>query len=105
MQLQFPKTLWLKVYKCELYGRTECINLCLLLRKDFLQFQITLEAVVTGNLKNCVRQDGSFRSCKLTLGWEDVPMRRWAQLQLFRALACYLREISPGDRHGVEERN
>ena len=31
--------------------------------------------------------DGSFRSRKLMLGWDNVPMHRWAQAQLFRSLA------------------
>jgi hypothetical protein len=31
---------------------------------------------------------------KLILGWDNVPMHRWAQSQMFRALAFYLRENS-----------
>ena len=35
------------------------------------------------------KPDGSFRSRQLQLGWDEVPMHRWAQSQLFRSL-CFL---------------
>lgn len=84
----------LTVYKCELYDCAEAINLCLLLRKDFPQLEKTLETVVSGVLENWVKPDGSFRSRKLISGWDNVPMHRWAQSQMFRALAFYLREVN-----------
>src|ERR1017187_1308816 len=96
MPRPFSKAPRLTVYKCELYDCAECINLCLLLRKDFPQFDKTLETVVAGILKNWVKPDGSFRSRKLILGWDNVPMHRWAQSQMFRALAFYLREEKLG---------
>jgi hypothetical protein len=79
------------VYKCELYDCAECINLCVLLRQEIPSLQKTLETVIAGILKNWVKPDGSFRSRKLILGWDNVPMHRWAQSQMFRALAFYLR--------------
>ena len=75
-----------------MYDCAECINLCLLLRRDFPQLEGTLETVVAGILENWVKPDGSFRSRKLKFGWDNVPMHRWAQSQMFRALAYYLRE-------------
>jgi hypothetical protein len=51
-----------------------------------------LETVVAAILDNWVKPDGSFRSRKLMFGWDNVPMHRWAQSQMFRALAYYLRE-------------
>jgi hypothetical protein len=39
-----------------------------------------------------VKPDGSFRSRRLIFGWDEVPMHRWAQSQMFRSLACYHRE-------------
>ncbi len=84
----------LTVYKCELYDCAEAINLCLLLRKDFPQLEKTLEVVVNGVLNDWMKPDGSFRSRKLISGWDDVPMHRWAQSQMFRSLAFYLREIN-----------
>ena len=91
----FSKAPRLTVYKCELYDCAECINLCLLLRKEFPQLEKTLETVVAGILENWIKRDGSFRSRKLMFGWDNVPMHRWAQSQMFRALAFYLRENRP----------
>ena len=89
MPRPFSKAPRLTVYKCELYDCAECINLCVLLRKDFPQLQKTLETVVAQILQKWVKFDGSFRSRKLILGWDNVPMHRWAQSQMFRALAYY----------------
>jgi hypothetical protein len=92
MPRPFSKAPRLIVYKCELYDCAECINLCLLLRTHFPLLQRTLEIVVTGILEHWLKPDGSFRSRKLILGWDNVPMHRWAQSQMFRALAFYVRE-------------
>ena len=35
------------------------------------------------------KADGSFRARELLLGWDNVPMHRWAQSQIFRSL-CFL---------------
>src|SRR6266508_718495 len=70
----------------------ECINLCLLLRDRFPQLEATLEKVVTHILEAWTKPDGSFRSRKLHLGWDNVPMHRWGQAQMFRSLAFYLCE-------------
>jgi len=83
----------LTVYKRELYDCAECINLCLLLRSRFPQLETTLETVVEGILKDWIKPDGSFRSRRLHVGWDNVPMHRWAQSQMFRSLAFYLREF------------
>ena len=83
----------LTVYKRELYDCAECINLCLLLRSRFPQLETTLEMVVEGILKDWIKPDGSFRSRRLHVGWDNVPMHRWAQSQMFRSLAFYLREF------------
>jgi len=90
----FSKAPRLTVYKRELYDCAECINLCLLLRDRFPQLEATLETVVNGILKDWIKPDGSFRSRRLHLGWDNVPMHRWGQSQMFRALAFYLRETS-----------
>jgi hypothetical protein len=36
------------------------------------------------------RPDGAFRARKLLIGWDDVPMHRWAQSQMFRSLSFLL---------------
>jgi hypothetical protein len=90
----FSRAPRLTVYKRELYDCAECINLCLLLRDRFPQLEATLEKVVTHILDAWVKPDGSFRSRKLHLGWDNVPMHRWGQSQMFRSLAFYLSEDS-----------
>jgi hypothetical protein len=88
----FSRAPRLTVYKRELYDCAECINLCLLLRDRFPALEGTLEKVVAHILQSWVKRDGSFRSRKLHLGWDNVPMHRWGQSQMFRSLAFYLRE-------------
>ena len=92
----FSKAPRLTVYKRELYDCAESINLCLLLRDRFPQLEMTLETVVMGILEDWIKPDGSFRSRRLHLGWDKVPMHRWGQSQMFRSLAFYLREAMNG---------
>ncbi len=94
----FSRAPRLTVYKRELYDCAECINLCLLLRDRFPQLETTLETVVKGIMKDWIKPDGSFRSRRLHLGWDNVPMHRWGQSQMFRSLAFYLREFEDGRR-------
>ena len=97
----FSKAPRLTVYKRELYDCAECINLCLLLRDRFPQLETTLETVVKGIRKDWIKPDGSFRSRRLYWGWDNVPMHRWGQSQMFRSLAFYLREVrGPGTDDG-----
>ncbi len=88
----FSRAPRLTVYKRELYDCAECIYLCMLLRDRFPALETTLETVVREILANWVKRDGSFRSRRLHLRWDNVPMHRWGQLQMFRSLAFYLRE-------------
>jgi hypothetical protein len=98
----FSRAPRLTVYKRELYDCAECINLCLLLRDRFPVLGTMLERVVGHVLELWVRRDGSFRSRKLHLGWDNVPMHRWGQAQMFRALAFYLRETTKSDKLKTE---
>jgi hypothetical protein len=86
----FSRAPRLTVYKRELYDCAECVNLCLLLRDRFPVLETTLGKVVTHVLDAWVKPDGSFRSRKLHLGWDNVPMHRWGQAQMFRSLAFYV---------------
>jgi hypothetical protein len=88
----FAKAPRVTVYRCELYDCAEAINLCLLLRDRFPELASTLRTVVAGIARDWVKRDGSFRSRRLMLGWDNVPMHRWAQSQMFRSLALWLRE-------------
>ena len=75
------------VYRRELYDYAECINVGVLLEGRFPALDKIMSKVI--NLEGWHKSDGSFRSRQLLLGWDDVPMHRWAQSQLFRSL-CFL---------------
>ena len=66
-------------------------------RIAFRSSSATLETVVGGILRDWVKPDGSFRSRQLLVGWDNVPMHRWAQSQMFRSLAFYLHASRIGD--------
>lgn len=102
MPRPFAKAPRLTVYRHELYDYAECINLCLLLRKYFPQLESTLESVTAGTLGDWIKSDGSFRSRQLMFGWDNVPMHRWGQSQMFRSLAFYLSEARAADTQVYE---
>jgi hypothetical protein len=77
------------VYRRELYDYAECINLGLLLRGRFEKLDRLVDGVLNEVLTAWQKPDGSFRTRQLFLGWDNVPMHRWAQAQLFRSL-CFL---------------
>ncbi len=83
----FSKAPRLTVYRNELYDIAECMNLCVLLRSRFQELDTVLNTVLEELLNRWQKDDGSFRSRKLLLGWDNVPMHRWAQSQMFRSLA------------------
>jgi hypothetical protein len=85
----FAKAPRLTVYRNELYDYGECINLCVLLRDKYPALETVLKNVLGDLLSRWQKLDGSFRSRKLYLGWDNVPMHRWAQSQVFRSL-CFL---------------
>ena len=79
----------LTVYRRELYDCAECINLGMLLGGG--RFPALDERTArTLELEGWQKPDGSFRSRQLLLGWDNVPMHRWAQSQIFRSLAFAL---------------
>jgi hypothetical protein len=75
------------VYRRELYDYAECINVGVLLKGRFPALDEILSRVI--NLSEWQKPDGSFRSRQLLLGWDNTPMHRWAQAQMFRSL-CFL---------------
>jgi hypothetical protein len=100
----FAKAPRLTVYKRELYDCAECINLCVLLQDRIPALERTLHHVVQAILTDWVKPDGSFRSRQLLAGWDNVPMHRWAQSQMFRALALFLahrRHETTSDRSAI----
>jgi len=98
----FSRAPRLTVYRRELYDCAECINLCLLLRDRFPELDATLKTTVAGILKDWIKPDGSFRSRQLLLGWDNVPMHRWAQSQMFRSFAFYYYQES--QKNGLKTR-
>jgi hypothetical protein len=77
----------LTVYRNELYDYAECINLATLLRGRFERLDARLSSTLDDLLSRWQKSDGSFRSRRLLVGWDNVPMHRWAQAQIFRSLA------------------
>ena len=86
----FSKPPRLIVYRHELYDYAECINLGVLLRGRYEKLDKLVDGVVNQVLTIWQKPNGSFRSRQLLLGWDNVPMHRWAQAQLFRSLCLLL---------------
>jgi hypothetical protein len=86
----FSKAPRMTVYRRELYDYAECLNLCVLLRRDIPELNKVLERVVQDVHDRWLKSDGSFRSRELWLGWDNVPMHRWAQSQMFRSLSLFV---------------
>jgi hypothetical protein len=95
----FSKVPRLTVYRRELYDYAECVNLCVLLKDRCPRLNDTLTAVLDDLLGRWIKGDGTFLSRELLLGWDKVPMHRWAQSQMFRSLVYLLyREGGKGNR-------
>lgn len=94
LPVPFSKRPRLTVYRRELYDFAECINLAVLLSGSFPELDRVLVVVVRELLTRWQKEDGSFRTRQLFLGWDNVPMHRWAQSQVFRSL-CFLLTKSP----------
>jgi hypothetical protein len=97
----FSKAPRMTVYKHELYDYAECLNLCVLLSRRFPALEQTIERVLVDLFTNWVKKDGSFRSRKLLIGYDNVPMHRWGQSEIFRSLSLIAArekgfEIFPG---------
>jgi hypothetical protein len=79
------------VYRRELYDYAECINLAVLLKGRFAALDEILARVLP--LDGWQKRDGSFRARQLLIGWDNTPMHRWAQAQLFRSLSFLLQQV------------
>jgi hypothetical protein len=88
----------LTVYRHELYDYAECLNLGLLLRGRFADLDERSDATLDDVIARWRQRDGSFRARELRLGWDNVPMHRWAQSQMFRALARILAVAAPAGK-------
>jgi len=83
----FSKPPRLTMYRRELYDCAECINLGVLLQGRFPELDRNVDLLVNHILDRWQKSDGSFRARKLLVGWDNVPMHRWAQSQMFRSLS------------------
>jgi len=90
----FSKPPRLTVYRRELYDYSECINLGVLLQGRFPELDCILSLVLNDVLKRWQKSDGAFRARELLFGWDNVPMHRWAQSQMFRSLAHFVSKNS-----------
>jgi hypothetical protein len=90
LPMPFSKAPRLTVYRRELYDYAECLNLASLLYGRFPELDKVFSCVVTDLLVQWQKPDGSFRARKLLIGWDNVPMHRWAQSQTFRSLCFFL---------------
>jgi hypothetical protein len=88
----------LTIYKHELYDYAECINLGALLRGRFASLDKRVDAAWADLFARWIKADGSFRSRRLMFGWDNVPMHRWAQAQMFRSLALLQTVLQPEHR-------
>jgi hypothetical protein len=96
----FARAPRLIVYQRELYDYAESINLMTLLRGRFPELDARWSTVMADLLHRWVRPDGSFRSRQLYLGWDQVPMHRWAQAQTFRGLCAWIADDVERERAG-----
>jgi len=87
MPKPFAKAPRLTVYRNELYDYAECLNLGSLLRGRYPELDQKIDQVVADLLGRWKKSNGSFRSRRLHLGWDNVPMHRWGQSEIFRSLA------------------
>jgi hypothetical protein len=87
----FARAPRLVVYRRELYDCAECINLGVLLRGRYRELDAAVDRTVDDILQHWQRPSGQFRSRRLMLGWDNVPMHRWGGSEMFRSLSLRLR--------------
>ena len=81
------------VYRRELYDYAECLNVATLARQRWPRLDELASRAVGDLLTRWQRTDGAFRTRHLLVGWDNVPMHRWAQAQLFRSLCAFIEDI------------
>jgi hypothetical protein len=79
----------LSLHRRDLYDYAEGINLALLLREVEPEAREVLQRLLTGLASGWALPDGHFVTRLLVIGKNTVPYHRWAQSQVFHALARY----------------
>lgn len=92
----------LTVYRNELYDYAECINLAVLLAGRFPELDRILSRLL--DFSDWQQPNGSFRARRLLMSWDNTPMHRWAQSQMFRSLCCVLNQTARKDAREPGER-
>jgi hypothetical protein len=100
----FSKPPRMTVYRRELYDYAECVNVAVLLQGRFPELDRILSLVLNDLLGRWQRSNGAFRSRELLIGWDNVPMHRWAQAQLFRSLSFFIsRNLHPEQQSSLKK--
>jgi len=86
----FSKAPRLTLYRRELYDIAECLNLGVLLLGRFPALDAVVQKTLHHALEKWVLPCGQFRARKLFVGWDNTPMHRWGQSQMFRSLCLIL---------------
>ena len=92
----FARAPRLVLYRRELYDCAEAINLGLLLSGRFPALDAAVDRTVEEIVLRWQLPAGHFRSRRLLLGWDDVPMHRWGQSEMFRSLCLRLPAAEAG---------
>jgi len=103
LPIPFSKAPRFTVYRRELYDYAECMNLGVLLNGRFQELDETVSTVVKDVVERWQKKDGSFRARELKAGWDNVPMHRWAQSQLFRSFSFLLSQNKDESKQRVPE--
>jgi len=90
LPVPFAKAPRFTVYKRELYDYAECINLGSLLKSRYPALDQRMDSTIAEVNSTWQRRGGSFRTRRLHSGWDNLPMHRWGQSQMFRALCLTL---------------
>lgn len=90
----FARAPRLTVYKRELYDCAECLNVAVLLHGRYPRLDDYAQRLVRHLLTDWTKADGSFRSRKLLVGYDNVPMHRWGQSEIFRSLCLMLAQAA-----------
>jgi len=98
----FFKAPRMTVYRNELYDYAECLNIGVLLGGRYPELDRITRHVLNDLLERWQKTDGSFRSRRLLLSWDNIPMHRWGQSQIFRSLCLFLSNNGrPLDRKAI----
>ena len=77
------------IYRRELYDLAEAVNLAVLLGEDFPKLREVRDRCVSEITGQWQLPSGAYRTRKLLVGWNNVPMHRWGLSIAFRSLCLF----------------